>query len=115
MPMQTKRLIYKDDKKDTFHVYTSQELEQKNEIDLLRQKAVSLYELALELLKRVETAAENGNLVEANHWEKKVHECKRRGLTIEEEALKKQLELLESIGQIEGWGLPVEDGEQGGN
>ena len=115
MPMQTKRLIYKDDKRDKFHVYTPQELEQKNEINLLRQKAVSLYELALELLKRVEAATENGNLVEANHWEKKVHECKRRGLTFEEEALKKQLELLESIGQIEGWGLPVEEGEQGGN
>jgi regulator of RNase E activity RraB len=110
MPMQTKRLIYKDDKRDKFHVYTSQELEQKNEINLLRQKAVSLYELALEMLKRVEAATENGNLVEANHWEKKVHECKRRGLTIEEEALKKQLELLESIGQIEGWGTASRGG-----
>jgi hypothetical protein len=105
---ETKRLIYKDDKKDKFHVYTPQELERKNEINLLRQKAVSLYELALELLKRAETADENGNFAEANHWDIKGRECECRGLAIEEEALKKQLELLESIGRIEGW-------EQDGN
>jgi hypothetical protein len=100
---ETKRLIYKDDKKDKFHVYTPQELERKNEINLLRQKAVSLYELALELLKRADTAAENGNYAEANHWDIKARECKCRGLAIEEQALKKQLEVLESIGRIEGW------------
>jgi len=111
--METKQLIYKDDKKDEFHVYTPPELEQKNEINILRQKARSLYELALDLLKRAETAAENGNLVEASHWDIKTYECELRGRDIEEEAAKKHLELLESIACIEGWEIPGE--EQGGN
>ena len=112
---EIKRLIYKDDKKGEFHVYTSQELERKSEIRLLRQKAVSLYELVLELLKRAETAANNGNLVEANHWEKEAHECECRGRAVEEEALQKHIELLENIGQIEGWELSAKEREQGDN
>jgi hypothetical protein len=100
---ETKRLIYKDDKKDKFHIYTPQELERLNEISLLRKKAISLYELALELLERAKTAAKNGNQAEALHWDIECSECKCRGLAIEKEALNKQLELLESIARIEGW------------
>lgn len=107
--MEAKRLIYKDDKKDKFHVYTPQELEQKKEINLIRQKAVGLYKLALELLERARTAAGNGDFGKAGYWEIKVHECYLRGLNVEEEALKKHLELLESIARIEGWELPAEE------
>ena len=115
MPLEARRLIYKDDRKDEFHVYTSQELERKDEIDLLRRKAISLYQLALELLERARTAAKNGNRVEANHWDVKAHECHLRGLAIEEEALKKHIQLLESIAQIEGWELPAKEGERDGD
>jgi hypothetical protein len=47
---------------------TPQELERKKEIALLRQKALKIYELALELLERASIAAKGGKLVEYNHW-----------------------------------------------
>ncbi|MDD5511669.1 MAG: hypothetical protein PHI12_12800 [Dehalococcoidales bacterium] len=104
--MDTKQILYKDDNKNEYHVYTPEELERLNEIALLRQKAVSLYELALELLERAETASRKGNLSQATDWNTKARECELRGRTIEKESLDKQLELLHSIGRVEGWKLP---------
>jgi len=37
----TKRLIYRDDKKDTFHVYTPQELEQERQIVRISLKSAA--------------------------------------------------------------------------
>jgi hypothetical protein len=110
---EAKRLIYKDDNKEEFHVYTPQELECKSEVRRLRQKALGLYKLDLDLLERAETAAKNGNLVEANQWEVKARECEYRGLAVGEEAARKHLDLLEGIGQIEGWELSPEEEGQG--
>jgi DNA-binding transcriptional MerR regulator len=107
--MDTKKILYKDDKKDDYHVYTPEELERLDEIALLRRKAVSLYELTLELLKRAETASRKGNPGQANHWNTKSLECELRGRTIEKESLEKQLELLLGIGRIEGWEIPAEE------
>ena len=104
--MNTKRILYKNDKKDEYHVYTPDELEQLNEIALLRQRAVNLYELALDLLERVESTSLKGNLDDSNHWNTESLECELRVRTIEKESLEKQLELLRSIGRIERWELP---------
>ena len=100
--MNTKQILYKDDKKNEYHVYTPEEMERLNEIALLRQKAVSLYELALELMERAETASRKGNPDDGTHCDTKALECELRGRTIEKESLDKQLELLHSIGRIEG-------------
>ena len=104
--VERNRIIYKDEKRDSFHVYTSQEMGQKREIDLIRKKAISLYELALELLGRAQTAHKNGNFDEARRWHVQAYECNLRGMTIEEKAVKKHLELLENIGRVEGWEVP---------
>jgi DNA-binding transcriptional MerR regulator len=104
--MDTKQILYKDDKKDDYHVYTPEELERLNEIALLRRKAISLYELALELLERAETASRKGNLSQATDWNTKAHECELRGRIIEKESLDKKVELYLDIGRVEGWKLP---------
>ena len=102
----TKRLIYRDDKKDTFHVYTPQELEQERQINLIFKQAISLYKLALELLGKARTAYANRNFGEAQHWDIQSRECELRGRAIEEGALRKHLEFLEGIGRVEGWEIP---------
>jgi hypothetical protein len=107
--MNTKRILYKDDTKEEYHVYTPEELERLNEIARLHRKAVGLYELALELLERVSAAQGNGNSGEATHWDTKSLECELRGRAIQKESLEKQLELLLGIGRIEGWEAPAEE------
>jgi DNA-binding transcriptional MerR regulator len=104
--MDTKQILYKDKTKNEYHVYTPEDLERLNEIALLQQKAVSLYDLALELLERAETASRKGNLSQATDWNTKAHECELRGRTIEKESLDKKIELYLDIGRVEGWKLP---------
>ena len=104
--MDTEQILYKNSTKNEYHVYTPEELERLNEITLLRQKAVSLYELTLELRERAETASRKGNLSQATDWNTKAHECELRGRTIEKESLDKKRELYLDIGRVEGWKLP---------
>jgi len=96
-------LIYKDETKKEFHIYTPEELKEKENIRLLRRKALSLYELADELFGKALTAYKAGDFGDARRFDVQGHECWLRGAKIEEEACLRQLRLLEAIGRVEGW------------